>query len=227
MIPLGTWPRFLSALVCLLATAMALNLRSAREAVVPQTNLAYFPHTINGWNGTDLGLSSDEVATLGPGQFLLRDYDRPNPPTVTLFLAYYPSQQTGDTMYSPKNRLPGSGWEPTNSGVIQLLSAGGRQIDCQPLHRRARQGSHGGLVLVSGARPYRGQRVLGKMAAGAGRNRDESDGRGDGARSKLPSRVPKAWRMPRTARSDSRRKSVRCWTPIFHANNQAMSVDID
>ena len=98
MIPLGTWPRFLSALVCLLVTAMALNLRSAREAVVPQTNLAYFPHTINGWNGSDLGLSSDEVATLGPGQFLLRDYDRPNTPTVTLFLAYYPSQQPVNTL---------------------------------------------------------------------------------------------------------------------------------
>jgi EpsI family protein len=128
MIPLGTWPRFLSVLVCLLATAMALHLRSAREAVAPQTNLAYFPHAINGWNGTDLGLSSDEVATLGPGQFLLRDYDHPDSPTVTLFLAYYPSQQTGDTMHSPKNCLPGSGWEPTNSGVIQLQAADGRQI---------------------------------------------------------------------------------------------------
>ncbi|MGB2632527.1 MAG: exosortase C-terminal domain/associated protein EpsI [Candidatus Acidiferrum sp.] len=128
MIALGTWPRFLSVLVCLLATAMALNLRSAREAVAPQTNLAHFPHAIDGWNGSDLGLSSDEVATLGPGQFLLRDYDRPNTPTVTLFLAYYPSQQTGDTMHSPKNCLPGSGWEPTNSGVIQLQAAGGKQI---------------------------------------------------------------------------------------------------
>ena len=128
MIPMASWPRFFAAIICLLGTSVALHFRSAEEAIAPHTKVAQFPQVINGWKGTDIELTSDDVATLGSGQFLLRDYTRDSGPAVTLFLAYYPSQKTGDTMHSPKNCMPGSGWTPTKSSVINIRAADGRPI---------------------------------------------------------------------------------------------------
>jgi EpsI family protein len=129
MIPLATWPRFLVVFACLSLTAALLHFRNTSEAIVPHRDLALFPRDIAGWQGTDVKLSTDELAVLGPGQFLLRDYDRASTPPVTLFLAYYPSQRAGDTMHSPKNCLPGSGWTPTKSAAIRLRAADGTEIN--------------------------------------------------------------------------------------------------
>jgi EpsI family protein len=128
MIPLASWPRFLAVIVFLLGTSAALHFRSTEEAVAPHTAVSQFPQAINGWKGTDIELTSEDVSTLGSGEFLLRDYTRNSGPAVTLFLAYYPSQKTGDTMHSPKNCMPGSGWTPTKSSVIGIRAADGRVI---------------------------------------------------------------------------------------------------
>jgi EpsI family protein len=63
---------------------------------------------------------------LGPGDFLLRDYnlaDKSQPP-VNLFIAYFPSQRAGDTIHSPQNCLPGAGWTPVDSTRITLSLPG-------------------------------------------------------------------------------------------------------
>ena len=39
---------------------------------------------------------------------------------VDLFVAYFSTQRTGKTPHSPKNCLPGSGWVPSESGMMQV-----------------------------------------------------------------------------------------------------------
>jgi EpsI family protein len=39
---------------------------------------------------------------------------------VDLYLAYFPTQRTGDTIHSPRNCLPGGGWVPIESGQIRI-----------------------------------------------------------------------------------------------------------
>jgi EpsI family protein len=41
-------------------------------------------------------------------------------PPIGLFIAYFPSQRTGDTIHSPKNCLPGAGWTFLQSGRAEL-----------------------------------------------------------------------------------------------------------
>lgn len=123
-----TWPRFLIAIGSLLLPNAALDFRSYRETVVPHMDVALLPHEINGWKGLDVPLSPEELAVLGPGQFLLRDYARPSSPTITLFLAYYPSQKSGDTMHSPKNCLPGAGWTQTSSERVTFPRGSGSSV---------------------------------------------------------------------------------------------------
>jgi EpsI family protein len=41
-------------------------------------------------------------------------------------VGYYKSQQTGETIHSPKNCLPGTGWQPIQSSQIALRMPDGR-----------------------------------------------------------------------------------------------------
>lgn len=70
------------------------------------------------------------LEVLGPGEFLSRIYNSSaTEPYIDLFLAYFPSQKTGDTIHSPKNCLPGAGWTPIESGRMQLERPDGSAID--------------------------------------------------------------------------------------------------
>jgi len=57
---------------------------------------------------------------LGPGDFLQRIYADGRSPAVELYLAYFASQRTGDTIHSPRNCLPGAGWTPVESGQLRI-----------------------------------------------------------------------------------------------------------
>jgi EpsI family protein len=70
-------------------------------------------------------MGKDVLDVLGPGDFLLREYqDESGAPPVGLFVAYFPSQRTGDTIHSPKNCLPGAGWTPLRSERVMLKLPG-------------------------------------------------------------------------------------------------------
>src|SRR5260370_18617840 len=47
---------------------------------------------------------------------------------VQLYVGYVARQRTGDTIHSPKNCLPGAGWDPVHSGYATIALPGGRQI---------------------------------------------------------------------------------------------------
>jgi EpsI family protein len=112
---------FLTVVVLLGATLLLLRIRNSAEIIPGHRSLASFPHTLGGWSSSDLALSQDELDVLGPGDFLLRTYQAaPSDPVVGLFIAYFPSQRSGDTIHSPKHCLPGSGWTPLRSDRITL-----------------------------------------------------------------------------------------------------------
>jgi EpsI family protein len=114
---------------CLLAGAAALlHARQAAETVPQGLPLSSFPTQIGDWKSQDLTLSPDILSVLGPGEFLSRVYSAPGQPYVDFFVAYFPSQRTGDTIHSPKNCIPGSGWTPLESSRITITRADGTSI---------------------------------------------------------------------------------------------------
>jgi EpsI family protein len=114
--------RFSVAALLMVATAIFLRVRSHGEVFPSRLTLQSFPHEIGNWSGSDVAIDKDTLQVLGPGDFLLRVYSDPqgNLPYIDLFIAYFPSQSTNDTMHSPKNCLPGSGWAPIESTRITL-----------------------------------------------------------------------------------------------------------
>jgi EpsI family protein len=118
--------RFAVVVVLLAATALFLHARSRREVLPAREPLAAFPYRLGEWTGTDVEIQQEVLDVLGAGDFLLRVYQDSSrrQPYVDLFLAYFPSQRTGDTIHSPKHCLPGSGWLPVESSRVTLSLPG-------------------------------------------------------------------------------------------------------
>lgn len=121
-----SWRRYLPVALLLAATAGVLLARSTAEHLPPHEPLTAFPTPIGAWQGTDVPITANELAVLGPGDFMMRNYQRlPTEPAVNLFIAFFPSQRSGDTIHSPQNCLPGAGWTPVEKSRISVMRPDG------------------------------------------------------------------------------------------------------
>lgn len=110
----------------MLGTALLLRAKSRGEFIPAHQPLTSLPYQIDGWTGTDEALDQEVRDILGPGDFLIRDYYKPGAPAwVNLYLAFFPSQRSGDTIHSPNHCLPGAGWVPTSREVVTLTRPDG------------------------------------------------------------------------------------------------------
>jgi len=116
--------RFWSMLVILLCAGVALRALSHGEAVVPARPLSEIPLEIGSWKGSNLELEQKVVYAVAVNDYVARLYERPNAQPLVLYVGYYRSQRTGQTIHSPKNCLPGAGWEPVESSRVSLHPAG-------------------------------------------------------------------------------------------------------
>jgi EpsI family protein len=125
-----SWVRFAVAAILLVATLSLLMARDREEVLPPRSELVSFPSSIGQWQGKDLETSAQLAESLGPGEFLLRDYVNQEQRTAaSLYIAYFPSQRTGDTIHSPKNCLPGAGWIPAETSHSWIDQPGGKKIE--------------------------------------------------------------------------------------------------
>jgi EpsI family protein len=117
---------FILAVLLFATTAIFLFAQPHREIFPPRFSLTSFPVQIGTWTGSDVSIARDVRQTLGPGDFLFRDYRNGDQslPSVGLFIAYFPSQRAGDTIHSPQNCLPGAGWTPIHADRIVLSAPG-------------------------------------------------------------------------------------------------------
>jgi EpsI family protein len=121
--------RFGIAALLMLATALILQAHSRGEFFPARNSLSSLPSQIGRWTGTDDVIDQQTLDILGPGEFLMRDYEKTSSaqsnqsiaePWINLYIAYFPSQKAGDTIHSPNHCLPGAGWVPTSREIVSL-----------------------------------------------------------------------------------------------------------
>lgn len=56
----------------------------------------------------------------GMDHYIARVYNRDTTPVWTLYVGYYKYQEQGHTIHSPRNCLPGAGWEPVESSTLKI-----------------------------------------------------------------------------------------------------------
>jgi EpsI family protein len=93
-------------------------------SIAPQEHrpLRDFPAKITVWHSKDLPYEPEVVRAIGADDYTNREYFGGGHP-IELYIGYYKDQRSGDVIHSPKNCLPGSGWEPVRSTRIQIGSA--------------------------------------------------------------------------------------------------------
>jgi len=117
-------PRTLAACVVLAGGIFATH--SIKPALVSQGHrpLRDFPSAIDSWRSEDEPFDPEVVQEIGVDDYTNREYFSGGSRSIELYIGYYKDQRSGDAIHSPKNCLPGEGWEPVHSSRVQIGSAG-------------------------------------------------------------------------------------------------------
>lgn len=124
--------------VLLLCITLAVRIRRGDVDSVPLSRaLTDLPRTLDSRSGSDIPIDPGVRKIMGNGYFLNRLYsersvpgggppvpDSPHGP-VALFIGYFPTQRSGQSIHSPQNCLPGSGWTFESSGALQIEGPNG------------------------------------------------------------------------------------------------------
>ena len=79
-----------------------------------------------GFVSTDTTIAPDEQRVAGMSQYLFRIFRRPDTgDAFTAYVGYYEEQTQGKTIHSPRNCLPGAGWEPIEASRRTLATPSG------------------------------------------------------------------------------------------------------
>ena len=97
-----------------------------REKVPAVAPLTDFPAEVQGWTMVqNTPVEKEVLEVLKADDTLSRVYvDPAKTAGASLFLAFFKTQRAGQAPHSPKNCLPGSGWEPSETGTIDLQIPG-------------------------------------------------------------------------------------------------------
>jgi len=124
---LKTMPaRILTGILLLQAVAYyAVASRGERVPVIDP--LSAFPQASHGWAVEhEYPLEKEVAAVLKADDTLNRVYvNAQRTANASLFIAFFKTQRYGQSPHSPKNCLPGAGWEPSEDGTL-LISVPGR-----------------------------------------------------------------------------------------------------
>jgi EpsI family protein len=122
--------RYLKILSAALLIQAGLFYATSRAEDVPTVRpLREFPIAIGPWVMTKEGYIDEETAkVLAADDTLTRVYGRAGAVVQpSLFVAYFSTQRTGKAPHSPKNCLPGSGWEPSREDFLNVEVPGAPQ----------------------------------------------------------------------------------------------------
>lgn len=121
------------AVVCLLAmTALVLHGRGDVDKVPQSEPISSMPTHFGPWSSRDEPIDDQVLQILGKGDFLNRVYEFQDGdhrvPPVSLFIGYFPTQRTGQTIHSPQHCLPGAGWTFESSRYTTMQAADGKNF---------------------------------------------------------------------------------------------------
>ena len=123
-------------------TQRVLPLRAPLESSVPGA--------WNGYVGHDVEVSEEEQKVAGMSDYLMRAYApaamaSADDYAFSVYVGFYESQRQGNTIHSPKNCLPGSGWEALQSSTHAVRTAAGTTINVN--RYLLKRGAQSALVL--------------------------------------------------------------------------------
>ena len=106
------------------AGCLLLLLVGRQQTALLRAPLTQLPDSALGYAGRDVAIDSAERRVAGVSDYLLRLFEADSTPVFSLYVGYYRSQVQGQSIHSPKNCLPGAGWEPMSASIREVTAAG-------------------------------------------------------------------------------------------------------
>lgn len=127
-------PHFWVVVALMSFSGFVLHVRGDVDRIPYSRPLNQFAMVIGTRAATDIPLNQETLDVLGKGDFLYRMYSgtATAPETlaarapISLFIGYFPTQRTGQSIHSPQNCLPGAGWTFLDSGKTEFTDATGK-----------------------------------------------------------------------------------------------------
>jgi EpsI family protein len=113
--------RVIMACLLLGGALLVLQLRSTGEAVPMRKTFDIFPTAVGTWQGRQAtNLEVEVLNILKVNEYLMRRYVDPKGRSLWLYIGYWATQRKGARVHSPRNCLPGGGWEPVEASFITI-----------------------------------------------------------------------------------------------------------
>jgi len=121
--------RYWTMIAVLLAGTAGMGFLSHGESTPPARPLNEFPQDVGSYRSVaEFPFDQQTLKVLGVTDYVNRAYFSPAQGELGLYIGYFRTQRTGATIHSPKNCLPGAGWQPMESETYQLGLADGRKV---------------------------------------------------------------------------------------------------
>ena len=119
-----TWKRTLIASAIMISTMVFLNYVNHAENIVANKPFSTFPLEIGKWEGQEDRFDERTYEILGVEDSFLGNYVSPDGRRINLYIGFYQSQRQGDLIHSPRNCMPGSGWNIVGSSFEDITLPG-------------------------------------------------------------------------------------------------------
>jgi EpsI family protein len=121
--------RYWVMIAVLVGATTGMGYLSHGEATPPAKPMAQFPNGVRDYiKFADIPLDQKTIDLLGVTDYINRVYVSHTEPQLGLYIGYFRSQRTGASIHSPKNCLPGAGWQPIHEETYQMTLNDGRKV---------------------------------------------------------------------------------------------------
>ena len=119
---------WMPAALLALGSVFTVGVDTQRSLDLEQPLASVIPRDIDGFSAREVKVPDAELRVAGVSAYLMRNYEpvkNADGDWFSLYIGYYARQTQGNTIHSPKNCLPGGGWEPLASRREMLETAEG------------------------------------------------------------------------------------------------------
>ena len=137
----GRLPDWIPVLILAAGAGLVEASTAQRSMPLRQPLATAIPVQIAAYSGADLEVKPEEAAVVGTTSYLMRMYrnETAATPFFNVYIGYYPSQAQGRTIHSPRNCLPGGGWEALSFAEEPVQTARGPIVVARYLIRRGEE----------------------------------------------------------------------------------------
>lgn len=119
---MSTWRDYLAAgalaIGCLLGT-----LDRSEHVEAPSAKLEAIPAVLGEHRGVDEALPEEQLRVAGVSDHIFRRYSSGEHTSFSLYVGYYAAQTSGRSIHSPRNCLPGAGWQTVELGRSTIATS--------------------------------------------------------------------------------------------------------